>query len=172
MLCPCGTTKTLADCCGPFLEGLKLPETAEALMRSRYTAFSKGDVDYIEKTIAPEALDDFNVDENKEWTKQATFKKLKVLKTERGGPNDSRGTVEFVATYSQNGQGVDHHEVARFRKNGKGQWLFCESHSHTHREGEGHHHAPQAPMVREGPKTGRNNPCPCGSGKKFKKCCG
>ncbi len=31
---------------------------------------------------------------------------------------------------------------------------------------------PKAPVIREQPKVGRNDPCPCGSGKKFKQCCG
>ena len=56
-------------------------------------------------------------------------------------------------------------------------------HGHQHAEDQGHvhgpwcshghhHHAPQAPLVRSSPKIGRNDPCPCGSGKKHKKCCG
>lgn len=31
--------------------------------------------------------------------------------------------------------------------------------------------APQQPIVKTGPDVGRNDPCPCGSGKKYKKCC-
>ncbi|MGE3974559.1 MAG: YchJ family protein [Bdellovibrionales bacterium] len=174
MFCPCGTNKNFDDCCGPYLSGEKIPETAEALMRSRYTAFTRADLVYIEKTLAPESREDFDIEANKEWAEKATWKKLNVLKTEKGTATDKKGTVEFVATYSQDGQGIDHHEVAHFRKNDRGEWLFCESHSHTHKEGEGHHHHHEKPatVVREAPKVGRNDPCICGSGKKFKKCCG
>jgi SEC-C motif-containing protein len=69
------------------------------------------------------------------------------------------------------GEALDHHEVSSFRKSDSGQWYFVEGDSHTHAEGEGHHHKPQT-VQREGPKIGRNDPCVCGSGKKYKKCCG
>ncbi|NEX16830.1 MAG: hypothetical protein C1943_09425 [Halochromatium sp.] len=59
--CPCGSGKTLADCCGPFLDGTSAPATAEALMRSRYTAFTQSAVDYLRTTwhssAQPPALD-------------------------------------------------------------------------------------------------------------------
>jgi len=42
-------------------------------------------------------------------------------------------------------------------------------HAHHHHD-DGHE--PEAPYVRETPKVGRNDPCPCGSGRKFKKCHG
>jgi uncharacterized protein YecA (UPF0149 family) len=43
---------------------------------------------------------------------------------------------------------------------------------HVHGPDCNHHHEPQAPIVREGAKIGRNDVCPCGSSKKYKKCCG
>jgi SEC-C motif-containing protein len=80
--------------------------------------------------------------------------------------------VEFIATYETAGTGLDHHEVSQFRKAKDGQWLFVDGEAHQHKEGEGHHHnTPTAPVKRESPKIGRNDPCPCGSGKKYKKCC-
>lgn len=144
-------------------------------MRSRYTAYTKGDIGYIKKTSAPEALKDFDLKAAKDWADSAEWVSLKILRTENGGPNDKKGVVEFMATYRQEGAGLEHHEVSRFRKNDKGQWLFVDGDSHTHEEGQGHDHhhgvRPQT-VVREEPKVGRNDPCPCGSGKKFKKCCG
>ncbi len=43
---------------------------------------------------------------------------------------------------------------------------------HNEDDAFGEWHAPQEPYIREEPKVGRNEPCPCGSGKKYKKCCG
>jgi SEC-C motif-containing protein len=172
--CACGSGESFEKCCEPFLSGGILPQTAEKLMRSRYTAYTRGDIGYIKKTSAPEALKDFDLKAAKEWADSAEWKGLKILRTDKGGEPDKKGTVEFVATYRQNGQGFEHHEVSEFRKTDQGKWLFVEGESHTHEEGQGHdhHHHPVQTVVREAPKVGRNDPCPCGSGKKFKKCCG
>ena len=173
MQCPCGSNNKFELCCEPFLKGTVRPETAEQLMRSRYTAYTKADIYYIVKTLAPEARKDFDKKDAQQWATKSKWKGLKILSTEKGGPNDTDGTVEFVATYSMNGEGVDHHEVSTFRREKDGQWLFVDGHSHTHPEGEGHHHhAPIETHRRDQPKIGRNDPCPCGSGKKYKKCCG
>ena len=173
MNCPCGSNQSLESCCEPFLKGKASPETAEKLMRSRYTAFSLADVDYIKNTLAPESRSDFDVASTKKWAEEATWKGLKIMSTEKGAETDKKGTVEFTATYSIEGETLDHHEVAQFRKNDAGKWFFVDGDAHTHKEGEehGHHHRPQT-VVRESPKVGRNDPCPCGSGKKYKKCCG
>jgi SEC-C motif domain protein len=172
MQCPCGNETTFEKCCGPFLAGETYPETAEALMRSRYTAFVRADLDYIEKTMAPEAKDDFDREQTRRWAHESKWKGLKIVDTEDGGPNDKKGMVEFIATYELEGEGTDHHEVALFRRDKKGHWVFVGGEAHTHKEGEGHHHeATHEPVLRSEPKVGRNDPCPCGSGKKFKKCC-
>ena len=78
---------------------------------------------------------------------------------DQGQPEDAEGFVEFKAYYTLGGEDVTHHEVASFRKE-DGAWYFV--------EGEP---VRQQPFVREEPKVGRNDPCPCGSGKKYKKCC-
>ncbi len=173
MQCPCGTGKEFNVCCEPFLKGKALPETAEALMRSRYTAFTCVDVDYIKKTLAPESRKGFSVKETRESAEQVKWKSLKILSTKKGQAQDTEGVVEFTALYEAQGEGIEHHEVADFRKDENGQWFFVDGEAHTHREGEGHHadHPHVETVVRSEPKVGRNDPCPCGSGKKFKKCC-
>lgn len=175
MNCACGTGKSFDVCCGPFIEGTARPETAELLMRSRYTAYTKGDIGYIKRTSAPETHKDFDDGAAKEWADSAEWKGLKILSVEKGGPEDKKGVVEFMATYHQDGKTLEHHEVSKFRKKPDGTWLFVDGDSHTHEEGQGHHHhhhPVQQTVVREAPKVGRNDPCPCGSGKKFKKCHG
>jgi SEC-C motif-containing protein len=171
MKCPCGSKKEFEECCKPYLNGEVLPETAEQLMRSRYTAFTQVHVDYIKKTLAPESRKDFDPKETENWAKNAIWKGLKILSTKDGGATDKKGVVEFVATFEQDGHTLEHHETSTFRKDSNGQWFFVDGDSHTHKEGEGHHHPKPQTVVREMPKIGRNDPCHCGSGKKYKKCC-
>ncbi len=173
MICACGSKNEFSKCCEPFILGRAQPETAEQLMRSRYTAYATKDIDYIEKTLAPESRGDFDRKSTESWSEQSTWLGLEVISTKNGGKTDKKGTVEFTATYEQDGDAVEHHEVSEFRKNEKGQWLFVDGDSHTHKAGEGHHHHHEVQtVVREEPKLGRNDPCTCGSGKKYKKCCG
>lgn len=168
--CACGSGLDFSKCCEPFLKG-QLPETAEQLMRARYTAFTVADIKFLEKTLAPESRTDFDPKTTEQWAKDSKWKGLKILSTDKGTASDNKGTVEFVATYEVEGEGVEHHEVSEFRKTPEGRWYFVDGKSHTHKEGEGHQHHHET-VVRAEPKIGRNDPCHCGSGKKFKKCHG
>ena len=171
MTCPCGSTQTFEKCCEPFITGESLPDTAEKLMRSRYSAYTLAKIDYIKKTLAPESRKDFDVAASRDWAEQSTWKGLKIISVEKGTAQDKKGVVEFTATFEQKGEMIEHHEVSQFRKNEKGEWFFVDGDAHTHKHGEGHH-SPQETVTREAPKVGRNDPCPCGSEKKYKKCCG
>jgi SEC-C motif-containing protein len=170
--CPCGSQQSYKTCCEPFHRNSKNPETAEALMRARYSAFVLGEIRFLSETLAPESRSDYDEKSTKEWSTSVQWKGLKVLRTEKGSPTDDKGIVEFVATYQKDGVGLDHHEVSSFRKTDKGIWYFVEGDGHTHKEGESHDHTPIETYRRESPKLGRNDPCTCGSGKKYKKCCG
>ncbi len=172
-MCPCGSLKQYEECCGPLISGSKMPETAEQLMRSRYTAFVRAEINYIRKTLSPEGAKDFDEAGARTWATESKWKGLKILSTEQGTASDTKGVVEFVATYEHDGHVLEHHEVSKFRKTAKGQWLYVDGDAHVHEEGQGHHHhAAPVTVVRESPKIGRNDPCPCGSGKKYKKCHG
>ena len=165
MKCACGSAKNLNDCCGPYLAGEKMPATAEELMRSRYTAFTKADVEYIKKTLAPESRTDFDENGVREWATKSKWLGLEIVRTEKGGAADTTGVVEFIARYAVAGQTFDHHEIAEFRKEASNnQWFFV--------DGKTVEPAERGTIVREAPKVGRNDACPCGSGKKYKKCCG
>lgn len=181
MTCPCGLSRSYEDCCGRYISGAELPPTAEALMRSRYTAFTRGEYAYIGQTFADAAEREAHAKGAEDWAKSGTFKRLEVLGTHQGGPRDTKGIVEFVATYTQDGVGWDHHETSHFEKDVSGRWLYAGGDGHRHREGETHHHHGHHghshghsghTVRREGPKVGRNDPCPCGSGQKYKKCHG
>lgn len=158
-LCPCGSGKSYSQCCEPYITGAAIPATAEALMRSRYTAYTKKDVDYIEKTHAPETRDTLDMEATREWAEESNWLELNILRTEAGGSNDDTGTVEFTANYKVKKDEYRHHEISSFVKH-DGVWYFLDGYT------------PSATVVRETPKVGRNEPCPCGSGKKYKKCCG
>lgn len=174
MNCHCGSQKSLEACCKPLIMGQAKPKSAEELMRSRYTAFVLCDIGYIKRTTAPEMRKGFDETGTKKWAETADWKGLEILKTEKGGPEDKKGVVEFQVTYGEKGKVLEHHEVSEFRKDGE-DWFFVDGEAHTHEEGQGHqhhHHPKPQTVVREAPKIGRNDPCTCGSGKKFKKCCG
>lgn len=173
MKCPCGTGREFYDCCEKFLKDTAKPVTAEELMRARYSAFVVGDFGYIRKTLAKSAQKQFDLAATKKWSQESEWLGLTIISSTLGQPTDSSGTVEFMAKYKQHGEVLDHHEVSKFKKE-NGEWKFVDSDSHVHREGEhhDHHHHHVEPMRREMPKIGRNDPCPCGSGKKYKKCHG
>lgn len=141
--------------------------TPEALMRSRYSAHVVVNVPYLKDTTAPEKRGEFVDKDVRDWAKNSEWLGLKIIKA--GG-----NTVEFTATYKVEGKTIEHHEVATFRQDPQqSRWYFVDGDSHVHEDGHGHHHhEPQKPVVREEPKIGRNDPCHCGSGKKFKKCHG
>lgn len=168
MICPCGTGKEYSNCCEPFITGKSPAPTPEALMRSRYSAYVKVAEPYLKETLAPESRGDYSEGEVREWAKKSEWLGLQILKAEGN-------SVEFIAKYKTQGKVLEHHEVSTFRKEGN-RWYFVDGESHVHEEGKGHQdHAPaepKAPVVRASPKVGRNDPCSCGSGKKFKKCCG
>ncbi len=175
MECPCGSQKNYDSCCEPIIKGAVSAPTAEVLMRARYSAHVKAEVKFIKDSLAPEARRDFDEAGVREWSKKSEWLGLQVLSVKQGLESDKKGTVEFVATYKVGGKTTEHHEVAQFRKDpSKNQWVFVDGDSHTHEGGQGHHHhhEPIAPVVRAEPKVGRNDVCPCGSGKKYKKCHG
>ncbi len=129
-------------------------------MRSRYTAYVKSDIDYIKKTTHRTALSEFDEGSARSWSRNSDWLGLNILSTDKGGEGDSEGMVEFVASYQQNGKEEHHHEKATFKKEGA-KWFFVDGEI-----------VGREPFVREAPKIGRNEPCSCGSGKKYKKCCG
>ena len=159
MSCPCGSPLEQAECCEPYVKGEKLAPTAEALMRSRYTSYTMEAVDYIVETHHPKGREDVDRDAALQWAQQAEWLGLEIVGTEKGGETDSEGVVEFIANFSLQGKPQSHHERSSFEKV-DGAWYYVDGEM-TKRK----------PIVRDAKKVGRNEPCPCGSGKKYKKCC-
>lgn len=165
--CPCGSGEAYAQCCGPLL-GLEKPApTAEALMRSRYTAYVRNDVDYLERTLLPRKRTTFGARNTLAWNADVVWTGLRVLSA-RGGAGDEEGVVEFTASFIKADEPGGFHEVSRFRKKG-GNWFYVDGRPGGGSAAEGV--VPEVAVAPK-PKAGRNEPCPCGSGKKFKRCCG
>jgi SEC-C motif domain protein len=159
-MCPCGSGKSYAECCEPLIGGERTAQSAEALMRSRYSAYVNHDIDYVYDTLHPKKRHGFNRKESEQWASRSEWVSLEVLRTENGGPQDRSGVVEFIARYRQKDKPFQHHEVAEFVKEDE-RWYFWDGTTPKIEQ-----------SVRRGPKIGRNDPCVCGSGKKYKKCCG
>ena len=159
-ICPCGSSKPYVDCCRPLISGERLADTAEQVMRSRYTAFVKKELAWLRDSLHPGHRADYDEASSRAWAERAEWHGLEILKAEKGGPVDQKGMVEFVASFTENGVRQEHRELASFQRTG-GAWYYTTGKL-----------LPPRPIVRQGPKAGRNDPCPCGSGKKFKKCCG
>lgn len=160
MTCHCGIGESFKTCCGPLLKGEKKATSAEALMRARYSAFVEGDIDFIMNTHDPDTVGQIDRDSTEQWAKESEWLSIEILDTEKGQEGDSFGRVDFVAKYKLKGSTVEHRESATFRFH-NGKWMFTDGEQIS-----------GPPVVREGAKVGRNDPCTCGSGKKYKKCCG
>ncbi|OBG64833.1 YchJ family protein [Mycobacterium sp. E735] len=119
--CPCGSGKGYRACCGPLHDGELPARTAEELMRSRYSAFARGDADYLFRTWHPRTRpSDVTVDPAITWTG------LKVTDTAAGGPEDNRGEVEFTARFESAGRAGSLHERSRFERRA-GRWFYLDA---------------------------------------------
>ncbi len=156
--CPCGSNKSYARCCGPLITGKRIADCPEALMRSRYSAFTQANMDYITATMKGKVSSDFDPVSAKQWAEQAQWLGLEVVAAPPVAENGTVGFVEFIARYQLQGQDQSIHEVSEFHLE-DGRWYYV----------DGKFRKPLVPLSQ---KTGRNDPCSCGSGKKYKKCCG
>jgi SEC-C motif-containing protein len=121
-ICSCGNDQPYESCCRPFHWGEAQPETPEALMRSRYSAFVHKEWDYLEETLDPQTLMDFDHAGNRAWGESVDLYKLEIVRAEQ---NANKGLVEFKAYFKQNNEEHIHHEVSKFRKQA-GVWYFRE----------------------------------------------
>lgn len=158
--CPCGSGQSFSNCCAPVVEQGKKAVTAEQLMRARYTAHTQANIAFIVRTHHPSTRSDVDEASTAKWARESQWLGLEIRNVEGGQEDDKSANVEFVARYrDQNGRRHEHAEIALFEKHNN-EWFFKDA---------------KMPKVeqfkREVPKQGRNDPCACGSGKKFKKCC-
>lgn len=148
-ICPCGSQLEYSTCCEPILINHQLALTAESLMRSRYTGFVKEDTDHLLNTwLDKKRPATLNFDDH-----PVVWISLTINKTIEGQPTDSKGQVDFTSSYIESGQLCTLQETSDFTKSG-GLWYYVDG------------------ICEVTKKTiERNRPCPCGSQKKFKRCC-
>lgn len=152
--CPCGSGALFSACCGAVISGARPAATAEELMRSRYTAHVIGDYRYLHRTFLETAHRPYREEEppDIQWTR------LEIHSHEPGATPD-RATVDFSAYFEQDGEANVLREKSEFHRTAQG-WIYAKALRHG------------PPPVRTAQaKVGRNDPCPCGSGKKYKQCC-
>ena len=155
MACPCGSQAEYQTCCGRYHDGAAIPETAEQLMRSRYSAYVKHDIGYLLKTHDPSTRHGFDALSAGAWAREADWRRLDIVSIRKGAASDATGMVEFIAWFMTKDGLSCHHERSDFRKLDDG-WVYV--------AGEGK--LADAVIA----SIPRNDLCPCGSGKKFKKC--
>jgi len=157
-ICPCGSGKPYSECCEQIISGGHPASTAEQLMRARYSAYTFALMDFIFESTHPDHRQGYDHTGTKTWAESSEWQGLDIISTNKGGVDDSVGEVEFVARFSEKGDTREHHEAGQFKRK-DGHWYFTEGY-----------------MVRPKPlavtKVGRNDQCTCGSGLKYKKCCG
>jgi SEC-C motif-containing protein len=144
MLCYCKSQKPFQECCEPFLTHAKKPSKPEELMRSRYSAYVLGDGEYIVNTAVAEQRYEDDILLIKEYALSVDWLGLEIV-------HAMNNQVEFKAYY-RDGEGIKvQHEKSNFVQM-DGMWLYKDGTIYK-------------------TKIERNMPCPCGSGKKYKKCC-
>jgi len=149
--CPCGSGKLYANCCKPYIKGKENAPTPEALMRSRYSAYVLHEIDYILDTC--KGKDNILRSSVEDWSNNSVWLGLEIMSS------DETGKVEFKAVYEQGRLRNVHHELACFEKMDE-RWLYVSGKVFG------------VPVTRSGIRQGRNEYCACGSGKKYKHCCG
>ncbi len=149
MNCPCNPKQRYELCCQPFHQGKSFPDTAEQLMRSRYSAFVLGEIDYIIETTIPAQQQFLNKQEITEWSRQTQWHKLQI---NNHTPNIGKrhASVDFEAFFITDDGMQSHREHSTFVTI-ENRWYFIDP-------------------VRTG--VTNKQPCICGSGEKFKHCCG
>lgn len=117
--CYCGSEQNFENCCEPFIKGYKNPDTAELLMRSRYSAYASAAADYLVETTHSSARKWHSRASILDWSQSNTWIKLEVL-------NTTTTTVEFKAFYLDTELKMQvHHEYSTFKME-KGKWFYVD----------------------------------------------
>lgn len=155
--CPCGSGRPESACCARYHRGERAP-TAVALMRSRYAAYVRGEIDYVIRTHDESTRGSADRAAIERWSRETEWRGLEILASEGGSATDDTGVVEFVARGVTGGRSFAQRERSRFLRR-DGEWFYVDG------------IAAGAP-ARAADSIGRNEPCPCGSGRKYKRCHG
>jgi len=157
LTCPCCSEKSFTDCCESIIKS-ESATTALALMRSRYTAYCAHSIEYLHITTHPKKRVKNDLSEIENWANENNWTKLEIINVEKGNEKDSIGIIEFKAYFTDK-YGVQqiHHEKSNFLKEGE-KWFYLDGIIN-----------PKKSILNK--TVLRNEPCICGSGRKFKNCC-
>ena len=122
--CPCGSGALFENCCDPIIAGRRAAETAEQLMRSRYTAYVARKVDYLVRTTDPSVREEDLAESIRRWMRKVEWLKLHVVAVDAGSATDDTGRVEFIAEYVADTGPGRHHECSVFQKR-KDEWFYA-----------------------------------------------
>ena len=156
-MCPCGSQKNYNACCGLYITGANIAPSPETLMRSRYTAYTQANIEYIQKTMRGPVLLNFNATQAQSWAERVTWLGLTVVEARMESP--TQGFVEFIARFLEERKIQSIHERSTFLLE-DGMWFYT----------QGKHQS--VSKVANHQNVGRNDICPCGSQKKYKFCHG
>src|ERR1044072_7793745 len=106
--CPCGSGSLSSDCCEPIVNGSRKSETAEELMRARYSAFVTGAIDFIVNSTHSHTKQEIDLDFIRQWSQNSEWQGLQIFETKQA--NDDKAFVSFAAQYTQNGKDYTHRE--------------------------------------------------------------
>lgn len=148
--CPCGDGRSYDQCCQPLHQGQPAAH-AGRLMRSRYSAYVLGLIDYLVDTTLPAQRPQLDRAAMAQWSRDSQWLGLQVMQEDVNSGTAQRTQVTFAARWADpDGSEQRHLECSDFCRLGE-RWYFID---------------PNHPL-----SAGRNDPCPCGSGRKFKQCC-
>ena len=123
-ICPCGSKQNYSDCCGAIINRKREAATCLELMKSRYTAYTLADVNYLmlshHSGTRPATSERKGI---KKWAESVKWMQLIIVDTWNGTTNDTEGYVEFKAMYFDNGQLSQVHEKSFFKRENK-RWVY------------------------------------------------
>ena len=153
--CFCGSNNTFEQCCKPIIDGVQPAPTAQALMRSRYSAYVIIASQYLIDSTHISQRANYSKTDIEAWAKESHWQRLEIIDCKKGLSGDSVGEVEFKAYYQDSKNILHiHHEKSIFKQE-NGDWFYV-----------------NGTIIPLKTIINRNDVCACGSGKKFKKCCG
>src|SRR5215203_6810060 len=106
--CPCGSGSPFNTCCEPIIKGERESETAEELMRARYSGFVTGAIDFIVASTHSRTRNEIDLAFIREWSETSTWHGLQILETKQ--VDDDKTFVAFEAQYTQGGKEQSHRE--------------------------------------------------------------
>jgi len=157
--CPCQSGKSYHACCESYITGERFPSHPEPLMRSRYTAYTQVNIPYIMETMRGKPLEGLDPKKAHEWASQVEWHRLDLIREVISDETPEVGFVEFKAHYHIRNKPHVMHENSEFHRI-DGRWYYV-----------GDVSLKKITVVHKEKKIGRNDPCLCGSGKKYKNCC-